>query len=134
ARQRSPDLRGDVLQRGLAALLHVEHADGVIAERRAHRIGDLALLQREGGLLEGRHQPPGPTKPRSPPCTALALSSATSRASLPKSSPARARLITSATLAFAALSASLPPTGGTRTSTWATRRRRGSSNSEPCSL
>ena len=38
------------------ALLHVEDLDGVIAERRAHRLGrDLALLEREHRFLELRH-------------------------------------------------------------------------------
>ena len=91
------------------------------------------FLRAKAACSKGATSSPGPTKPRSPPWTALALSSEISRASLAKSSPPFARLMTSSTFAFAAFSASLPPTGGTRTSTWATRRRFGSSNSAACS-
>src|SRR2546428_32992 len=72
---------------------------------------------------------PRRTQPRSPPLGAEPGSSELSLASLAKSPPAFARRMTSATLARALSSASLPPASGTRASTCETRARRGSSNS-----
>ena len=77
---------------------------------------------------------PLPTRPRSPPRGAVAGSSEISCASLPKSAPAFARRMTSAILARALSSPSLPPVSGTRTRTWEARTWRGVSNSRRCSL
>ena len=81
-----------------------------------------------GGTISPRR-----TQPRSPPFGAEPGSSELSLASLAKSPPAFARRMTSATLARALSSPSLPPASGTRTSTWEARARRGSSNSVACS-
>jgi hypothetical protein len=52
----SLDPRDDLTEGLHPPVLHVEDLDGVVAERRAYRLGrDLALLEREHRFLELRH-------------------------------------------------------------------------------
>ncbi len=74
------------------------------------------------------------TQSRSPPRSLEPGSSETSRASLAKSSPAFARRMTSAILARALSSASLPPVSPTRARMWLALTWRGVSNSLACSV
>ena len=110
--------------------------DGVVAERRAHRLGrDLALLQREHGLLERRHHLAlaHEAEIAAPGRGGGVLGELAGRACR---SPRRPwpRRIASSTLALDLFSASLPPVGGTRTRMWEALRRCGRSNSAPVLL